>query len=166
MTDLLQESRRRTRRLVLACGGVTLAGIVWAVWPMGTPRIDAPTLQVANAAPAEVPLPPLDVKAFSTPVWTIAAAPPSPAPPPSPPPPPPPLKLQLIGIIKEEAIYKAVLYDPDTNKLWVVASGQNAAGHKIDRVAPDAITIKDGPLVRMLALKSGGGTSGLPGGGP
>ena len=110
-------------------------------------------------AVADLPPPvPLDVKAFETPVWTIAAAPQPLAPPPPPPPAPPPLKLQLIGIIKEAEAYKAVIYDPDTNKLFVVASGEAAArGHTVDRVIADSITIKDGTLVRTLALKTGGG---------
>ncbi len=123
---------------------------MWALVPTHPTVIEAPSLEVANAA-ADVPPPaPLDVKAFETPVWTIAAAPQPPAPPPPPPPAPPPLKLLLIGIIKEAEVYKAVIYDPDTNKLFVVASGQDAAGHTIDRVAADAITIKDGSLVRTL----------------
>jgi hypothetical protein len=81
---------------------------------------------------------------------------------PPPPPPPPPLKLQLIGILKEDEVYKAVLYDPETNKIFVVASGQEAQGHRIDRVAPDGVTVKDGTLVRTLALKTGGGVGGTP----
>jgi len=163
MTDLLRKSRRRTRHMALACGGVVLVGLVWALLPASTPRTDVPSLEVAGQGPRETKLPPLDAKAFDTPVWTIAAAPQPPPPPAPPPPPPPPLKLQLIGILKEDQGYKAVLYDPDTNKLFVVATGGEALGHTIDRVAADAVTIKDGALVRTLALKTGGGSGG---GGP
>src|SRR6185295_10086229 len=156
MTELLRKSRRRTRRTALACGGAILVGFVWALLPVSTPRIDAPSFEVSGQGPRETKLPPLDARAFDTPVWTIAAAPQPPPPPIPPPPPPPPIKLQLIGILKEDQDYKAVLYDPDTNKLFVVSNGGVALGHTIDRVAADTVTIKDGTLVRTLALKTGG----------
>jgi len=164
MSDLLQHSRKRTKVLALSCGGLVLLGAAWALIPPGMPRIEAPSVELASRDEEQIKLPPLDVKAFDTPVWTIAAAPIPLAPPAPPPPPPPPLKLQLIGILKEDQEYKAVLYDPDTNKLVVVATGQEALGHKVDRVAADTVTIKDGTLVRTLALKTGGG--GGVGGGP
>lgn len=155
--DLLAQSRRRTKQVAAGCGLALLGALAWALAPTHSAVIEASSLEVANAA-ADVPPPaPLDVKAFETPVWTIAAAPQPPVPPPPPPPAPPPLKLQLIGIIKEAEVYKAVIYDPDTNKLFVVASGESAAGHTVERVIADSITIKDGPLVRTLALKTGGG---------
>jgi hypothetical protein len=160
MSDLLQQSRRRTKQAALACGGAVLAGAAWALMPPRTPVIEAPSAQLAAQDDAPIKPAPLDVKAFDTPVWTMAAAPLPPPPPAPPPPPPPPLKLQLIGILKEEQDYKAVLYDPDTNKLFVVATGQEAQGHRIDRVAADAITIKDGAVVRTLALKTGGAGGG------
>jgi hypothetical protein len=155
--NLLAQSRRRTKYVAAACSMAVMGALVWALVPTHPPIIETPSLEVANAA-ADLPPPaPLDVKAFETPVWTIAAAPQPPAPSPPPPPAPPPLKLQLIGIIKEAEVYKAVIYDPDTNKLFVVASGETAAGHTVDRVIADSITIKDGALVRTLALKTGGG---------
>lgn len=157
MNDPLQQSCRRTKLVALASGGVVLVGVGWALLPPGKLSVEIPSLALATASQDEVKPAPLDAKAFDTPVWTIAAAPQPPTAPPPPPPPPPPLKLQLIGILKEDRGYKAVLYDPDTNRLFVKATGEEALGHKIDRVAADAITIKDGPLVRTLALKSVGG---------
>lgn len=165
MSDPLQQSRRRTKLVALGCGAAVLAGSGWVLLPARVLTIEVPSLALSAASQEEVKVTPLDAKAFDTPVWTIAAAPQPPAPPPPPPPPPPPLKLQLIGILKEDQGYKAVLYDPDTNKLFVKATGEEALGHKIDRVAADAITIKDGTLVRTLALKNGGGGVGGSGGG-
>jgi hypothetical protein len=155
--NLLVHSRRRTKYVAAGCGVAMVGALAWALVPTYPAVIEAPSLEAANAA-ADLPPPaPLDVKAFETPVWTIAAVPQPPAPPPPPPPAPPPFKLQLIGIIKEAEVYKAVIYDPDTNKLFVVASGEAAAGHTVERVIADSITIKDGALVRTLALKTGGG---------
>jgi hypothetical protein len=156
--DRLQRSRRSTVRTVCVCGGAVVAASAWALWPPSTPQVDTPSLAFL-VEPVEPPkLPPLDVRAFDTPVWTIAAAlqPSVPAPPTLPP--PPPLKLQLIGILKGGQDYKAVLYDPDSNKLFVVATGGEAQGHKVDRVTADAIAIGDGALIRTLALKTGGGS--------
>jgi hypothetical protein len=157
--DLLQQSRRRTLRTASLCSGGLLLAMGWAIWKPRLPTIEIPAMLPADQGDAEAKLPPLDVKAFDTPVWTIAAAPQAPAPPSPPPPPPPPLKLQLIGILREAEQYKAVLYDPDSNKLFVVATGEEAQGHMIDRVAADAITVRDGALVRTLKLRSGGGAS-------
>jgi hypothetical protein len=155
--NLLAHSRRRTRYVAAGCGVAMLGAMAWALMPTHPAVSEAPRLEMANAAADSPPPAPLDVKAFETPVWTIAAAPQPAAPPPPPPPAPPPLKLQLIGIIREAEVYKAVIYDPDTNKLFVVASGEAAAGHTVERVVADSITIKDGALVRTLALKTGGG---------
>jgi hypothetical protein len=153
MNDPLQQSRRRTRLLAAMCGVAVLMGVGWALVPPGTPLVDSPSVALTGASQDETAIAPLDPSAFDTPVWTIAAA----LQPPAPPPPPPPLKVQLIGILKEDQGYKAVLYDPDTNKILVVSTGEEALGHKIDRVAADTITIRDGPLVRTLALRPGVG---------
>ena len=155
--NLLERSKRRTRRVALLCGVIVLTGAGWALLPGGPGPIEAPSLEFAGAQVDRPIVAPLDFKAFQTPVWTIAAAPQPPTPAAPPPPPPPPLKLQLIGIIKEDQAYKAVLYDPDTNKLFVVASGEDAAGHAVDHVAADSVALRDGALVRTLGLKTGSG---------
>jgi hypothetical protein len=157
--DILQRSRRSTLRTAFLCGGVVFTALGWALWRPSMPRVEAPSLQLAGQGDEPTSLPPLDANAFNTPVWTIAAAPRPPALPSPAPPPPAPLKLQLIGILREDGEYKAVLYDPDINRLFVVATGEEAEGHKIDRVAADAISIRDGALIRTLALKTGGGAS-------
>src|SRR5437899_10620484 len=113
MNDLLQQSRRSTKRLALSCAGIVLLGAAWGLIPPGVPSIEAPSVELASHDEEQIKLPSLDVKAFDTPAWTSAAAPTPPAPP-APPPPPPPLKLQLIGTLKEDREYKQVLYDADT----------------------------------------------------
>ncbi|HYE63787.1 MAG TPA: hypothetical protein VD997_17480 [Phycisphaerales bacterium] len=154
--DPLVASRRSTRRVALLAG---LAILVAAGWALYLPTLDAPespTLASA-AAPAETPAPPLELAAFQTPVWTVAepikeaAAPPPPAP-------TPPLKVQLIGILKEGDSYKAVLYDPETNKVQVVAAGEDVQGRKVARIAADIVSIQNGRGMQMLTLKNQGAT--------
>jgi len=148
----LDRSRASTRRVLVTGTALCLIAALWAVWPSARPALmlTEPDTRVAST---ESPPPPLDLAAFDTPVWTIAepikvaAAQP-------PPPPPPPLRLQLLGIVREGDAYKAVLYDPDSNKVRVVAAGEDLQGRRVERIAADTVSIKTGALVQMLALKS------------
>ncbi len=155
--SLLTRSQRSTRGAGAVCAAAVIAAALWALLVPSQRPIEAPDF--AALAPAGEPPPrPLAVAAFDTPVWTIpqvvTAAPPSLPPPP---PPPPPLKVQLIGIIKEEVGYKAVLYDPDTNKVRVVAAGEEVQGRRVARVAADMMTIGQGATLQTLALKTSNG---------
>jgi hypothetical protein len=148
----LDHSRASTRRVLVAGAICTTVAGVWALWLPTRPALML-TESDTRVASTESPPPPLDLAAFDTPVWTIAepikvaAAPP-------PPPPPPPLRLQLLGIVREGDAYKAVLYDPDSNKVRVVAAGEELQGRRVERIAADTVSIKTGALVQVLALKS------------
>jgi hypothetical protein len=81
---------------------------------------------------------------------------------------PPPLRLQLIGITRDApkdgttAVLRAALYDPDSDRLLLVAAGETlTAGRgggtplqlKIASLTADTIELSDGTLTRTLTLK-------------
>jgi hypothetical protein len=153
--DVLHRSRRRTRVVCTACGLAFVGTAAWAVLvPRGTP-IELPNVGAGQPAAAPPAPRPLDTAAFSSAtLWTVpetdvqkvaAAAPP-----------PPPLRVQLLGIIKEGDAYKGVLFDPDTSKLLVVGTGDAVQGRNVERVAGDALSIRHGALLQVLALKPAG----------
>ncbi len=145
-------------------GGLIAAGVLlavlamWALWPI-RPAVFAPL----DAAPipdstsaGAVPTPTLDLAAFDRPVFTIAAPPelPKPAAAPPPPPLPPPLKLQLLAIEKLGDGFRAVLYDPDADKVVTVASGNTVAGRTVARVAAEGVVLSLGSLEQPLLLRA------------
>lgn len=163
--DPLAMLARRTRLGLIVCAGLTLCAALFAVWPVAVDPITRPEsiepISVSGSKPTMIAL---DVAAFDVPVWLT---------PPPPPPLPavevaakpaalPPLKLELLGIIKEGTTYRAVVYDPDTDKVAVVGSGDTLAGRKIDRVSVDALAIRDASGIRTLTLKAppGAGAGG------
>lgn len=128
--------------------------VVWVWWPLGSASVTPPEITAA-ARPVPTPLvAALDVDAFRAPVW-VAPPPVSAAAPP--PPPPPPLKLQLLAIMREGTAYKAALYDPDSDRLLVVGSGDRVSGQTVDGVAADRVSLRDERGVRTLSLREGGG---------
>jgi hypothetical protein len=93
---------------------------------------------------------PLDLGAFQSSVWTVAES----ATIAVTPPPPPPLKLQLLGIVREGGSYRAVLYDPEVNKVRVVTAGEAVQGMKVERIAAESVSIMRGDAMQVLALKA------------
>src|ERR1043165_478815 len=150
-------------------GGITVCAIVFVLacsvfawWPVPHESAEAPVIDRPVRAKAQ-PLATLDAAAFRVPTW---AADPAPAAPPasaSPPPPPPPLKLQLLAIMKEgdgsETTYKAAVYDPDSDKLLVVAAGERIGTRTVDKVSQGSVTFRDDSGLRTLALKDTKGGS-------
>lgn len=148
-------ARIPSTRPVAAIGGfAVLACAAWAFWPLPRPKFTTPDLTPATTeSPAERVLPPLDLAAFRAPLWVAPPPPPVAA---APPPPPPPLKLQLIAIVREAEVYKAALYDPDQDKLFIVGKGETIAGRTIEEVRAGDLTLKDNGISRTLALKTEG----------
>jgi hypothetical protein len=142
--------------LTLLAGAVAACGL-WAFAPLPQVRIELPRL--AEPALREAPEPVrLDVAAFHAPLWIAPVPPPPPPKPEPPPPPPPPLKLQLLAIVREADTLKAVLYDPDADRILVVAEGEPLGHrHHIERVRPDAVDIRDERGIRTLTLADSGG---------
>ncbi len=145
------------RALAALC--VTACG-VWAFMPLGTGPVEVPE-------PAEVPLAAhgrdqdhLDLAVFNAPLWV---APPPPATKVAetvpPPPAPPPLSWQLLAILRDGGNYKALVYDPDADKLLVLGEGDRSGPCSVARVTPGSMDVRDGAGVRTLALRKDGGGS-------
>lgn len=157
----IARARRSTLLVGTACGVLVGLALTWCFWPLET---DAPSSEHAastSTSPASQlarPIEPFNLAAFDAALWTapppirtVAAAPPAL-------PPPPPLKLQLLGIFQVEkgdsaASYRALLYDPEQDKVVIVASGDSIAQHTVDSVGRHAVTFRDTAGVRTLALR-------------
>ncbi len=101
---------------------------------------------------------PLDPSAFTAKLWN----------PPSPPAevpekvtvqrtvPPKPLRLQLVGIIDDGQTLRAAVYDPDTDRLLILASGERVLQHTITSITADAVMLVDGRVSHRLTLRRDG----------
>ena len=127
----------------------------WAFWPLPnlpTRTVLAPTTESPHAKPVTVAA--LDREAFAAPIWV---APSAPAAPPAPAPPPPPMRLQLIAIVRDDAGFKASLYDPDSDALLLVGAGDAAGGRTVERVSATSVEFKESGRARTLSLRAEGG---------
>lgn len=151
-TDEVDVPLRLPRVLVPVCGlAIAVSGAI-ALWPLPPPRsLLAPT-QSADEEVVPFRLASLDLDAFRVPIWV---APPPPPAPPTPEPPPPPLRLTLLAIVREGNNYKAALYDPDTDRLLVVASGESVSGRTVESVQSDRVSLRDSKGTRTLVLQQG-----------
>ena len=141
----------RTTSVILAAA---LAGAAWwALVPIAAPKsaAEAPLARADHEAAAVAAL---DTEAFRAPLWV---APPAPPAAPAQAAAAPPLKLQLLAVVQEEGVYKAMLYDPDTDKLLVVGEGEQVGGRRVEKVTAAGVQIRDGGALRTLALRSDGG---------
>lgn len=147
---------RVPRRLIAGCVGAVTLCLAWALWPLSPAPAQPPAVHAApQPLPSEVHLA-LDLDAFRAPIWVAEAPPP---PPPAAPAPPPPLKLQLLAITREGDALRAVLYDPDTDRLHVVGDGETVTGGTVDRVLADSVSFRGagGGGFQTLSLNPGGG---------
>lgn len=144
---------RVPRRAMLACGTIVAATAVWAFRPHGVRA----TVTPVGTAPERIAVAPalvtLDVDAFRAPIWVQA---PQPLEPPVESTPPRPLKIQLLAILRDGGIYRAALYDPELDRIFVVASGESVAGTTVERVLADGVALGDGGQIRTLSLVAGG----------
>ena len=67
-------------------------------------------------------------------------------------PPPKPLRLQLIGITDDGRQLRAALYDPETDRLLIVGTGDHVKKHLVT-IMPDAVELADGQVTHRLALR-------------
>ncbi len=154
----LAAPRRHLRRIAIVSSTVILLTGTWALWPLGNPSVEVP------APPPQRPLiasatttPFLDLAAFSAPVWDAPPIPPKAVavvekPPP---PPPPPLKLQLLGIVRDEslaadgtAIYIAAIYDEVADKLLMLRAGDSISTGE----APTGKSVAHGVATRIARI--------------
>lgn len=137
------------RALALVC---VAACAVWAFMPLGPTQVEVP--QVSDSAAATPPPAPqaLDLAAFQVPLW-VAPAPAPQAVVEAPPPPPPPLKWQLLAIVREDIGYKALVYDPESDRLLVLKEGDAPGPQRVERVTARTMDVREGVGVRTLALR-------------
>jgi hypothetical protein len=140
--------------------GRALAGMcvavcgVWAFAPLESARVEAPELTVSSAAASEAAPRALDLSAFNAPLWFAPPPPPTKvAESASPPPPPPPLKWQLLAIVREGHALRALVYDPDADRVIVLGEGDQSGPRRIARVTPTSLDVRDEAGVRTLALR-------------
>lgn len=166
--DPVARARRTTIVVGAVCGVLVGLAVTWCCWPLGAEDGDPSADSTLTAAVASTPqtAPSLNLAGFEAPLWT--------APPPravatvpaAPPPPLPPLRLQLLGIFQvgggtgeaahagdAVASYRALLYDPDQDKVVIVASGDSIAQRRVDSVDKNAVALRDTGGVRTLALR-------------
>ncbi len=150
--DPLATARGRLRgAAIVSVGWVALAG-AFAFWPLD--RAGPASFKLPSAA--EPVREPLSLAAFDAPVWSVEIhAAPAPAPSPAPPPPPP--RLQLLGIARDQeqgaTVLRAVLFDPDTNKLSIVSHGGVVSGRTVTAIDETKVTLSDGTLTHTLTLR-------------
>lgn len=139
-----------------------VAAAWWAFTPLGFPSVDLPERRAVPTPRAEPTRIALDVSAFRAPLWVAPPPPPAREKPPPKPALPAPLNLQLLAIVREGTAYKAVLYDPDGDKVVVAAEGQSLAGGRTFKLVDERhveIAESNG-VVRALALRQDIKTSG------
>lgn len=159
---------RRSTDAVLACVCPMVIGAT-AWWAIGPSRSEAlasePDIStgadLASGVPAHADsLIALDLAAFRTPIWVAPPLPPVPAEPPPqakpepPPPPPPPLKWQLLAIVRGPAgaVLRAMIYDPESDRVLELAAGDAHSGATIESVSDDRVTIRRGRHTHTLLL--------------
>ncbi len=144
---------RNTLRVLLPAALPAVLAL-WAFAPLAAPPLPepfaAPALEERGVAQAA-----LDLAAFHAPLWVTPPAPPPPEPPP---PPLPPLRFQLLAVLHEHGVHTAVLYDPDSDRILIVAEGEELAqGRTVERVTAANVRIRDASGTRTLALEPAGG---------
>jgi hypothetical protein len=145
---------RVPRRLFVICAAVIAASALWTFRPLEHPRVEVPSIESQPHKREQVRLAALDLDPFRAPIW-VAEPPPPPAPPP--PAPPPPLRLQLLAIARDGETVRAVFYDPDADRVLEVEPGQSLGeGRTVERVGRGSVDVRDGELLRTLALEGVG----------
>lgn len=165
-SDPLGAWSNRQRGALVAVGAALALGLAWALRPLHR----APAVEVELGAPdGSVPGPgdlaPLDRAAFAAHIWNPPPRPEAaevssdtreqPAPPP---------KLQLIGVAHDtgadgDTVLRAALYDPDTDKLHLVASGERIGAVRVS-VDPEGVSLETAGGTARLALRDERGEGG------
>jgi hypothetical protein len=125
--------------------------VLWALWPPDRLTIEPipDPAEITETALPEPAMKGLNLAAFSTPLWVAA-----PTPPPEPAPAAPllPLRLQLVAIVQGATGLRAILFDPDTDRLYALAQGQAVGSGTIEEVTEHGVEIHDAVGTRTLAL--------------
>ncbi len=155
---------RSRQRAVIALGAFWVLGVIaWSMWPLPQRSIAAPSLDPRIDSIEDSALPPLNQQAFLAPIWNPI---PEPTPVEAAPPParPEPIRFTLVGIVRDvgddgEQVLRAALYDPTTDKMHVVASGERVGSFEV-QVEATAVVLTDGSRTHRLQLRDDGGLRG------
>lgn len=156
-----KEAQKRSAPAPASMPRLTLGGLIaaslcatWALFPLPTSLEEQDRSPATLAPTAEAPSP-LDLAAFSAPIWY--APPPEPVvQAPRPEPPPPPFDWQLIAIVTDQGRLGAVFYDRSQDALVQVFTGESVGRDRIvAAIEPAAVSIHDHGHVRTIALDGG-----------
>lgn len=125
---------------------------VWALLPLPKPAEESVQVRVSPQTTDETA--PLDLAAFSAPIWyappveaVVEEAKPEP---------PPPFDLQLIAIVDIQGRLGAIFYDPALDALVQVEPGQAIGqGRVVSAVEAASVLIDDHGRSRTIALDGG-----------
>jgi hypothetical protein len=148
--------RRRIRATWLAGAAAITSCVLWAAAPLGESNqpngavvVAAPSSKLVKATPK-----PIEPQAFTARLWNprpaeqasqvaqqeVAARSAT-------------MRLQLIGIINEGGQLKAALYDPQTDRVLIVTSGDRVGQHTITRISASTVELSDGRFTSRLKLR-------------
>lgn len=159
-SDPISTWRGRQRIAHAAAAAGVAVSALWAWWPLQDPPTIDPTVRAPAGpeSPADGPTP-LDRAAFAAAVWNPPPATERPAERAPADTAPPPLRLQLIGIARDPApdgedVLRAALYDPDTDRLHIVAEGERVGAVTVTAVEPGMVRLETGGRQTELRLRS------------
>lgn len=158
--DPLVRAQATNRLARWIAGLIVVAALTGAFWPLPPIKIALPE-PVEQATPASTgAIASLNVAAFDLPLWIVAATPVAEEKPTAPPAPlpPPPLRIQLLGITRggtpDAPAYKATIYDPDSDRIIIIAGGDTVGGRTVKSISTDRIAFALGQQVQTLLLRA------------
>ena len=150
-------ARRRTRATwLIATAGIAVCAW-WGFAPL--PVLDAPDVTLSQPVAPNVPdagVEPMDQSVFSALLWNAPetpnrteqaaddAAQRDSA-----------IRVQLIGITNDHGRLYAVLYDPESDRLFSVGNGDRILQHTVTSISESAVELSDGRSTRRLTLREG-----------
>lgn len=144
------------RPSVLASAACLFGCGLWAFLPLDTGLPSQPSPPRSKPTEVQAGPVPFNAAAFHTPIWITPAKVEVTADASPPPPPAPPVRFQLLAVIRGERDCKAVLYDPDSDRLIVLGQNQSSRGLTATRLTPTSVDLSDGTGMQTLALRSTG----------
>jgi hypothetical protein len=168
-SDPLRALRRGARLLWLVTVSTLIVVGLWALRPLEQSKpIELPSGgrgSPINQDP-QTNTPPIDAGIFAVNLWNLPPAlSATSAESTLPSPPAKPLNVQLIGIITEDGVAKAALYDADNDRLLIVDDGQTIGDRTLRIVEADSlggsagVEINDGLTKQVLLLRPEKGNS-------
>ena len=164
--DPLRTYRRRVTTTWIV--GLPLLGVA-AWWTLRTPRVvvvpppapaalEVDTLPSTSADQSPVASPAAMADAFVLKTWSPARdAEPVAARPTTPPRPVAPRivasRLELLGIVQEGSTWKAAIYDPELDRVFVVGDGEQVGSRRVRRVTDSLVELTAGAGIERLEIR-------------